>query len=129
MTAGAADLFGYAPAEVEDAAPLREAFAKFHREHPEIYALFDRFARQTIARGHRRFSADAILHRIRWEASVENTGRHYKINDHFSAYYARLWIEQNPAWPHFFERRVAEGEKPPRPSGAARRPHQQERIR
>lgn len=110
MRAAALDLFGFMPTAERDSAPLRKAFARFHQEHPEIYALFDKFAKQAIARGHRRFSADAILHRIRWEASVERIGAPYKINDHFSAYYARLWIENNPGRKHFFELRIAEGE-------------------
>jgi hypothetical protein len=110
MSVAAPDLFGFTPPPAGDEAPLRDAFAKFHREHPEIYALFDKFAQQAIAKGHRRFSADALLHRIRWEASVEKAGSPYKINDHFSAYYARLWIENNPGRENFFERRVAEGE-------------------
>jgi hypothetical protein len=110
MTGAAADLFGYTPPADADAAPLRDAFARFHREHPEIYVLFDKFAQQAIAKGHKRFSADALLHRIRWEASIETAGHPYKINDHFSAYYARLWIENNPGREGFFERRVAEGE-------------------
>ena len=110
MNAAALDLFGYTRTAEPEAAPLREAFARFHREHPEIYVLFDKFAQQAIARGHRRFSADALLHRIRWEASVETAGTPYKINDHFSAYYARLWIENNPERENFFELRVAEGE-------------------
>lgn len=103
----APDLFGYTRRTGPEEAPLRDAFARYHREHPEIYRLFDRFAWQAIERGHRRFSADAILHRIRWEA---RPGSPHRINDHFSAYYARLWIANNPDQRHFFERRVAEGE-------------------
>lgn len=85
----------------------REAeFWRFHAENPMIYWLFDRFAHQVIARNRTRFSSDAILHRIRWETNIETTGAEpFKINDHCSAYYARLWMRNNPTKPMIFSTR------------------------
>lgn len=75
---------------------IEDRFWAFHEANPRVYELFDRFTRQVIQRGHTRFSADAILHRIRWETSVVTRGDQFKINDHYSAYYSRLWMNDNP---------------------------------
>jgi hypothetical protein len=110
MNMRSADLFGWTPPNDAGSAPLREAFERFHAQHPEVYVLFDRYAKQAIARGYKRFSSDAILHRIRWQAAIEAKVKPYKINNDYTPYYARLWMKQNPGWEDFFELRVAEGE-------------------
>lgn len=81
--------------------PLESAFQDFHEANPGVYRLFDRFTRQLLTRGVSRYSADAILHRIRWETAI-TTGDEFKINNNFSAYYARLWLRNNPEHSGFF---------------------------
>ncbi|WP_316201030.1 MULTISPECIES: hypothetical protein [unclassified Bradyrhizobium] len=84
---------------------IEERFWAFHESNPKVYQLFDRFTKQVISRGHTRFSSDAILHRIRWETNVETHGDKFKINDHYSAYYARMWMDLNPDHDGFFATR------------------------
>jgi hypothetical protein len=84
---------------------IEDRFWEFHEANPKVYELFDRFTKQVIRRGHKNFSSDAILHRIRWETNVATNGDKFKINDHFSAYYARLWLENNPDHDGFFRTR------------------------
>ncbi len=43
------------------------AFERFDRAHPDVWALFVRFAEELRASGRHHYSADALLHRIRWE--------------------------------------------------------------
>ena len=50
-------------------------------------------------------SADALLHRIRWEVAVNTTGDDFKINNDFAALYARKFREQYPEHAGFFETR------------------------
>lgn len=85
---------------------IEDRFWEFHQANPRVYTLFDRFARQVLGRGHKRFSSDAILHRIRWETRVETVGDAFKINDHFSAHYARLWMAENPDHADLFATRA-----------------------
>lgn len=86
-------------------------FEKFDSDNPEVWSLFQRFAFEAFVAGHRRFSADAILHRIRWQTSVEMVAAggaarlRFKINDHFSAFYARKFARCHPAQSDFFELR------------------------
>ena len=47
--------------------------------------LFEQLALQVRARGIEHFSADAILHRIRWEFHVERGDSEYKVNNNYSA--------------------------------------------
>lgn len=85
-----------------------ERWKEFHKANPAVWELFNHFTEEVIAAGHKRYSADAIMHRVRWETSVRTTsapiaGRILKINDHHVAYYARLWLYKNgKTHPNFF---------------------------
>lgn len=73
------------------------AFLAFHRENPDVYRLFMRFARQVKGAGYERYSSDAICHRIRWHVNIDTkSGDGFKMNDHYTAHYARLLMEDYP---------------------------------
>lgn len=93
-----------------DRTRLERAFEEFHAANPRVFELFEKFAFEVIGAGHRHYSADAILHRIRWHVAVETkSGDGFKINDHHSAYYARLFEARHPERSGFFRtRRVRE---------------------
>jgi len=83
-------------------------FEIFHREHPEVYELFTRFALQVAATGRGRFSARAIFHRIRWFTAIEtNDPDGFKINSIWSPFYARMFEQDHPELAGFFEKRKA----------------------
>ncbi len=98
------------PGNVTD---LERAFWAFHEENPAIYELFTTFMREVIDRGLERISADQVMHRIRWECDVVTRGgRGFKVNNNFVAYYARLWLHNNPHRRDMFRtRRVRTGER------------------
>ncbi len=81
-------------------------FAAFDAEHPEVYRLFLRFARELIAAGRTRGSAEQVVQRIRWETSV-NPGRDgggFKLNNWFRSRYARKLAAEYPEeFGQFFE--------------------------
>lgn len=90
------------------------AFCEFHREHPEVWRLFVRFTNQAIAAGRSRFSADAVCHRIRWESVVEGGADGVKLNNNFSAYYARMFEAAYPLHAGFFGFRARKSaDRPP----------------
>lgn len=84
---------------------IDERFAKFHGENPHVWQMFVRFAFELIARGRKRYSADAIAHRIRWEMAFATTGEDFKLNNDYSQAYARLFAEAYPEHRDFFEMR------------------------
>lgn len=96
---------------VPDAADLTRlvaidaAFAAFDAEHPEVYRLFEKFADQARFSGIKRYSADAILHRIRWHCNIDCGRRgwnEFKIDNNFSSRYSRKLMTLRPDFEGFF---------------------------
>ena len=73
----------------------------------EVVALFERFTLEVINRGFKRYSSDAILHRIRWHYHIERTGHEdFKCNNNWTADLARWFMDNHPSHTGFFELRV-----------------------
>ena len=87
---------------------IRARFEDYDERHPEVWDLFVRFATEAHAAGRARYSARAIVHRIRWECSVQrHDGDAFRINDHFASHYARKLIDSDPVrFGSFFELRT-----------------------
>lgn len=88
-----------------------ERFVAFDAANPDVFTLFRQFADEAKRAGRTRFSADAIIQRIRWFVNVETTGDEFKINDNFSAYYARKLIAEDASFRGFFELRTTRTER------------------
>ena len=86
-------------------AEVSTKFMDYHTENPHIWEAFERFAWQAINSGRTRLSADLIINRLRWETMLTSIGEDYKINDHYSADYARIFIEKYPQHREFFKLR------------------------
>jgi len=84
---------------------LRDAFERFDADNPKVWELFVRFTKQLIARGFKHYSADAVLHRVRWETAVETTGDAFKVNNNFVSGYARKFEREYPEHAGFFRMR------------------------
>lgn len=91
--------------------PLELAFIDFHASHPEVYDLFIHFTRRVLERGYTRHSARDIIHRVRWETTIERTDIRYKINNNWSPYYARMWMRDHRRWGFFEIRELTNGRK------------------
>ena len=92
-------------------------FREIDAAHPEIWAQFDDFAAEMIRAGVPHYSADAILHRVRWETTLRS-GTAPKINNDLAAYYARKWRAENPDRADFFRTRVSRADRPRAPQAA-----------
>lgn len=84
---------------------LEGEFWDFHKDNPRVYELFDQFTKYAIERGRTNFSVSVIIERIRWETTIVTAGDDFKINNNFRAYYARLWMRNNPQYDGFFRTR------------------------
>ena len=83
-------------------------FREYDEAHPEVWALFVLFCERLRGLGFKHYSADAVLHQIRWHHHVEYARTDFKINDHFSSRYARKLMAERPEFAGFFElRRIA----------------------
>lgn len=85
---------------------LRQAVKDYHEKHPEVFKLFDQFTRDRIKLGFKNYGAMAIFQRIRWELDKPEYQNHdFKINNNYSAFYARAWMKLNPEHDGFFRTR------------------------
>lgn len=82
-------------------------FDEWLEQNPLVWELFERFTFEAIAAGMRRYSADAICHRIRWHVEIETCDRDgFKLNNNHVAYLARLFAKKNPKHADFFRLRA-----------------------
>ena len=83
-------------------------FWEYHDENPSVYLRFVELANQMLDTGRTRYSSATIISVIRFERDLRASDPNsvFKINDGYSAYYARLFLINNPDVPlTFFELR------------------------
>ena len=68
----------------------------------DVRNLFEKLTLQIINTGRKRYSADSILHRIRWHFSIEHGNRDFKCNDHWTSELARWFHNKHPEHAGFF---------------------------
>jgi hypothetical protein len=70
---------------------ITEQFEEFHRDNPHVYTILVRLARQWRAQtGRTVLGTKALFERARWELAIETSDADYKLNNNYTAYYARL---------------------------------------
>lgn len=84
---------------------LEVRFRKFHSENPQIFELFKHLAGKVRAAGHQKYSAQAIMHIIRWHHDIKSSSKQFKISNDFIALYARLLMEDDQKFTDFFDTR------------------------
>lgn len=91
---------------------LEAAFLEFHEKNPKVYDKFCERCAQLIAAGFKRYSADGIMHTIRFDhdiairsTSVDADGHPLKINNDVVRFYAERWTIDHPEHPDFFQSR------------------------
>jgi len=80
-------------------------FDDFHRQNPAVYDELVRLTRQLKARGIRRYSIKGVYEVLRFNVKLRTTGDDYKLNNNYTASYARLIMEQEPDLDGFFDTR------------------------
>jgi hypothetical protein len=98
------EIAALSPAQIQSAADAPSGVS------PEIAALFEQIALEVYRSGKTKFSARAILHRIRWYHSVERGDDSFKINNNTSAKLARWFMKRHPVCRGFFELREKKAE-------------------
>lgn len=88
---------------------IEERYRKWKAEHPEIYALFERFALEFGSK-QKRFGIKAIAERVRWEIETSWDGEDFKINNVYPSYVSRDLIRAHPWLAEFIELRRVRGE-------------------
>lgn len=86
-------------------AEYSERFINYHKQNPQVWELFQKFAFQAINAGRKKMGAALIFERIRWHLSIETIGDDFKMNNNYRADYARMFNEKFPEHHDFFETR------------------------
>ncbi len=87
-----------------DSATIDARFREFDRAHPDVWRLFRQFALELLQAGREHYSADAILHRIRWHFATSGKCHDgFKMNNNFSSRYARKLAAEDERFRGFFE--------------------------
>ena len=89
---------------------LEKRFWRYHGDNPHVWQMFKRFTFQATNRK-THYSADAILHRMRWFTEIETHGDIFKINNNYAAYYARMFMNEFPQHKGFFRTRLLAGQR------------------
>lgn len=77
----------------------------------DVCAKFVSLAREVKERGFVRYSADAILHRIRWHYRIDRGERDFKCNDHWTSRLSRWAMDAHPDLDGLFETRALADER------------------
>lgn len=90
---------------------IAQRFEQFHAENPRVYATLVRLAREWIARtGRHELGIKTLYERARWEIALATNAPDFKLNNNFTAFYARLIHVQEPDLRGMFELRVSEAD-------------------
>lgn len=79
-------------------------FEQYDQENPAIWREFVRFAQLTKERGFLHYSAKGIFELIRWHTGVKGSDG-FKVNNNFTADFARKMAQHYPAFQDFFRTR------------------------
>ncbi len=91
---------------------IRERFEIFHDANPTVFSALRQMALQLRLRGARRGSIKALMETLRWlhQLTVDPDNSGFKLNNDYTALYARLLMEREPALAGFFETRARRAE-------------------
>lgn len=83
---------------------IPNAFLDYLRINSDVYFRFERLALKKINIGFVHYSSRAIIHILRHESEVhEHSNSGFKIDDHLSPYFSRLFAVRYPEYAGFFQ--------------------------
>lgn len=86
-------------------ATIRERFEAFHAANPQVFTRLREMAFQRYNAGHEQCGMKRLFEVMRWEDGLKTTGDTFKLNNDFTACYARKLMEHETELDGFFETR------------------------
>jgi hypothetical protein len=77
-----------------------------------LYDKFESISLDLIGLGFKHYSADGILHIIRWQTATRGDDPMFKINNNCAAELARLFMMNHPEYDGFFSKRKSKLDAP-----------------
>ena len=94
---------------------LERDFRAFHERNPQVYDELVRLAREAKRAGAKKLSTRMLWEVMRWNQrsylTTDDPGSEYRLNDHYTPYYARLIMDSEPDLAGFFEVRSLKSER------------------
>lgn len=84
---------------------IGERFEEFHQANPHVYREIVRRSLRLRRRGVKRFGMKAIFEVMRYDYALQTQGDEYKLNNNYTAHYARLVMAEVPELEGLFELR------------------------
>lgn len=87
-------------------------FMAYLPDNLHVYAAFEREAMRVVRKGFKHYSARTLIEVLRHHSALEDeSGKAWKLNDHFTPGWARLFALMNPDHAKLFEFREAKAAK------------------
>lgn len=80
-------------------------FEQYHNDNPRTWKLFLFYAFRTKAKGFKHYSAKAIFELVRWHEGIPYGANGFKLNNIYTADYARKLMNEYPEFQGFFRTR------------------------
>ena len=83
---------------------MRKQAKAYHEQNPIVWNLFQQFTFELIERGFKNYGAKGVMERVRWDTdqpTVDGKSR-FKINNNYTAFYARKFMIHYPQYKGFF---------------------------
>ena len=91
----ALDLSPLTEPDYEPEMSIAERFAIFHQQNPHVADTLEALAAQWLAH-HSRVGVKALYERARWESGIATAGDVWRLNNDWTAHYARLLLARHP---------------------------------
>jgi hypothetical protein len=91
---------------------LKEGFLEFHGQHPEVYTQLVELATKAKTRGRRKWGVKALFEVLRWQrefSDLPSDAEDFKLNNNYTAFYARLIMANESYLAGYFETREKAG--------------------
>jgi hypothetical protein len=91
---------------------ISDRFEEFHKANPAVYSTLVYLAKQWARRtGGRKLGIKTLFERARWELQLDTTDPDLKLNNSFTAFYARLIMANEPDLEGMFDLRTSEADE------------------
>lgn len=91
--------------DYDEGMTIEERFQTFHQANPHVYYALRDLAIGLKDRGWNHYGIKALFEVLRFKHAMRTNGDAYKLNNNYTALYARLLMEREPYLRGFFETR------------------------
>tara|TARA_B100000131_G_scaffold196123_1_gene188528 strand:+ start:161 stop:529 length:369 start_codon:yes stop_codon:yes gene_type:complete len=81
-------------------------FLVFHRDNPHVYQELKKLALGLTNRGFSKYSIKGLFEVLRYNESIQTSGKDFKLNNNYTSLYARMLMQNEASLAGFFSTRM-----------------------